>query len=222
MNSGLRKHLKQLPWFLLYNYPGKLQTYENIKKKNRTSDAAAGQTAANGFRSPSPMNELCDYINTWEKKHLIWDNSVADTGPLLVNASFSLDNKKIRRQIRHLINEFGAAFKELVKRKQQEASEEDYNEIDLLIETYRQKLLQTEDIHSEEELANYVIQISYSNHSICKYLAWFGYGSYLLENLKKNSPSQKRWSIRELPEPTDSSHEYLGKYYLFEEAEPDV
>ncbi len=168
------------------------------------------------------MNELCDYINTWEKKHLLWDTSVADTGPLLVNPSLPLDNKKIRRQIRHMINEFGVAFKELIKRKQQESSEEDYNEINLLIETYRQKLLQTVDIHSEEELANYVIHISYSNHSICKYLAWFGYGDYLLENLKKNSPSKNRWSIREIPEPTDNSYEYLGKYYLFEEAEPNV
>ncbi len=222
MNSGLRNHLKQLPWFLLYNYPGKLQTYEKIKKKNQESDSSAGQLTANGFRSPSPMNELCDYINTWEKKHLLWDTSVADTGPLLVNPSLPLDNKKIRRQIRHMINEFGVAFKELIKRKQQESSEEDYNEINLLIETYRQKLLQTVDIHSEEELANYVIHISYSNHSICKYLAWFGYGDYLLENLKKNSPSKNRWSIREIPEPTDNSYEYLGKYYLFEEAEPNV
>ena len=26
----------------------------------------------NAYHSPSPMNELCDYICTWEKKNILW------------------------------------------------------------------------------------------------------------------------------------------------------
>ena len=34
MSSGLRKHLKQLPYFLLYNYPKKLKTYNGLKENH--------------------------------------------------------------------------------------------------------------------------------------------------------------------------------------------
>ena len=40
--------------------------------------------------------------------------------------------------------------------------------------------------------------------------------------MSKQKEAGQRWSIREIPEPTDNSYEYLGKYYLFEEAEPNV
>ena len=38
MNSGLRKHLKQLPYFLLYNYPAKLKTYKTLSEKNKKAE----------------------------------------------------------------------------------------------------------------------------------------------------------------------------------------
>ena len=38
MNNGLRKHLKQLPYFLLYNYPAKLKTYKTLSEKNKKSE----------------------------------------------------------------------------------------------------------------------------------------------------------------------------------------
>lgn len=73
MNAGLKKHLKQLPWFLLYHYPSRLETYEKLRQKNKTIEDPQSRLPLNAFRSPSPMNELCDYINTWEKKKIIWD-----------------------------------------------------------------------------------------------------------------------------------------------------
>ena len=35
MNCGLRKHLKQLPYFLLFNYPSKMNTYKKLSEKKR-------------------------------------------------------------------------------------------------------------------------------------------------------------------------------------------
>ena len=35
MNKSLRKHLKQLPYFLLFNYPSKMKTYKTLVEKNK-------------------------------------------------------------------------------------------------------------------------------------------------------------------------------------------
>ena len=70
MNSGLRKHLKQLPYFLLHNYPKKMKSYMNIIKKNKDA-SDEDKEYLNAYHSPSPMNELCDYIETWEKKNIL-------------------------------------------------------------------------------------------------------------------------------------------------------
>ena len=59
ISAGLRKHLKKLPYFMLYNYPKKLNKYNYIKYLNTTRDEDE-QTPYNAYRSPSPMNELCE------------------------------------------------------------------------------------------------------------------------------------------------------------------
>lgn len=217
MNAGLRKHLKQLPWFLLYNYPAKLKTYETIKQKNKSIEDAKDKLPLNGYFSPSPMNELCDYINIWEKKHLIWDTAVADTAPLLINHELELADKKIMRQIRHIINDFSMDFKEAVRNKEDEKAESDFKEPDMVILHYKEKL--SAILPDEELLANYVIKTSYRNLSINKQLAWLGYGDYIIANLKKNSPAAKQAAIREVSQPSKDTYEYLGKYYLLEEDE---
>ena len=76
MSSGLRKHLKQLPYFLLYNYPKKLKTYNTLKEKNKAIESKEDKLRLNAYHSPSPMNELCDYICTWEKKNIMWNNNL--------------------------------------------------------------------------------------------------------------------------------------------------
>ena len=65
----------------------------------------------------------------------------------------------------------------------------------------------------EETIANYVIKVSYNSFSISKSLAWAGYGNYIINNLKNNSGLKKHISITEVPDKTNNSYEYLGKYY---------
>ena len=36
LTKELKKHLKQLPYFLLYNYPQKMSSYEKLQKKNKS------------------------------------------------------------------------------------------------------------------------------------------------------------------------------------------
>ncbi|WP_243126831.1 hypothetical protein [Clostridium sp. HBUAS56010] len=220
MTSGIRKHLKQLPWFLLYNYPNKLKTYEKLKHRNRSVELPEDKVKLNAYRSPSPMNELCEYINAWEKKKLIWDNSSIDTRCLIINNNMQLNNKKVIKEVRHLINQFGIEFRELMKLKEFDNTETDC--IDILIEEYKDKLNNIPGVLDEEELANYVIKVSYLNNSVCKHLAWFGYGEYIIDNLKNNSPANKQVSIKETPYKTSDSYEYLGKYYIFEEGNANI
>ncbi|MGN0407193.1 MAG: hypothetical protein ACI4EJ_02940 [Bacteroides sp.] len=77
--------------------------------------------------------------------------------------------------------------------------------------------LQTELNLEEEIIANYVIKVSYNSLSISKALAWSGYGDYIIKNLELHSSSSKRASIKEVPDKTETSYEYLGKYYEFTE-----
>lgn len=225
MNTGLRQHLKQLPWFLLYNYPKKLKTLELLQQKNKTIKNSDEKLPYPAFFSPSPMNELCDYINTWEKKHLIWERSITDNRDILLNHNFSLDNKKILRQIRHKVNEFSNNFKELLIQLREEKTEAAFEELYLLTDSYKKHLFQIKEISTEEELANYVIKVCYSNPSISKQLAWIGYGDYILKNLRNNSPQPVKISIQEIPvsskEKTKNCYEYLGKYYLYKESNYD-
>ncbi len=217
MNAGLRKHLKQLPWFLLYNYPAKLAAYEKLQEKNKTIENPEDKLPVGCYRSPSPMNELCDYINAWEKRNIVWDTSVEDTGDLLINHNLDLDDRRLIRQIRHIINDFRLHLKELLVQKEQEKSETDYFEIENCLQIYKEKLAAL--IPDEELLANYVIKVSYMNHSISKHLAWMGYGDYILTNLKANSPTPPTVTITETTPQTPGAYEYLGKYYLLEEAD---
>ena len=219
MNAGLRKHLKQLPWFLLYNYPPKLAAYERLREKNKGVKDNADKVKLNAYRTPSPMNELCDYINTWEKKNIIWDNSVVDTRCLILNNALDLNDKALIKNIRHIINDFSREFKEVCQKKETN-KENDFCVTDMIINKYKKTL----SILScnEELIANYVIKVSYANNSISKQLAWLGYGDYIIKNLKINSPKNKHVSIIETPYKTSNSYEYLGKYYLFQEGDNDL
>ncbi len=213
LNNGLRWHLKQIPWFLLYNYPKKLKTFEEIREKNKAADNPQDRLPSPAYFSPSPMNELCDYICTWEKRRILWDNTVTDNRDILLNHDFALDDRKVLRQARHLVNEYNAAFKDLFSRLSEERTESDYGELNLLTERYRKKILALEEISSEEEGANYVIKACYCNLSTGKYLAWGGFGSYILKNLRENSPNTQHFSIEEVSK-QEGGREYLGKYYI--------
>ena len=224
MTKGLRKHLNQLPYFLLFNYPKKMKAYIKLKEKNKHIENSQDKIKLNAYHSPSPMNELCDYICTWEKKNILWDNQLhdlIDTRCLIINNDLDLSDKKVAKIARRYVNLYADELrKHLNMNKNKDKSDNnDYKfAMDKLVERYKQNL-QRETGLSEELIANYVIKVSYGNFSISKSLAWSAYGDYIIKNLKTNSNPQRNISITEVPYQTNNSYEYLGKYYEFKEAD---
>lgn len=217
LNSSLRWHLKKLPWFLLYHYPKKLKSYEQIREKNRKISDPDEKLPLPAYFSPSPMNQLCDYINTWEKRQILWTPAVTDNRDILLSHNYTLSDRALFRQIRHKVNEFNDDMRSLLSEIQEERRETNFGELNLLVDSYKKELFALEDISSEEELANYVIKACYANTSTGKQLAWAGFGDYILKNLRENSPKAESISIRETDD-AEESLEYLGKYYRMEAA----
>lgn len=219
MNSGLRKHLKQLPYFLLYNYPSKLKTYRTLSAKNKDIENKEDKVKLNAYHSPSPMNELCDYICTWEKKNILWDNDInhlVDTRCLIIDNDLDLSDKKIMRICRKYVNQYAAEIKQHINLHREKSDDENKQfNMDMVIEEYRNRI--SEELKIDETvIANYVIKVSYASISISKSLAWSAYGDYIIDNLRNNTNPKKNISIREVPYKTNESYEYLGKYYEFE------
>lgn len=111
---GAAKHLKQLPYFLLYNYPQKRALYEKLQEKNKGLSEGEERMKLNAYHSPSPMNELCDYICAWEKKRILWDRCVddlAETRSLILDSGLDLTDRAVLRVCRNYINDYAAAIK---------------------------------------------------------------------------------------------------------------
>lgn len=219
MNKGLRKYLKQLPYFLLYNYPTKLKTYRTLSEKNRQLENKEDKVKLNAYHSPSPMNELCDYICTWEKKNILWDNDVnnlVDTRCLIINNDLDLSNRKIMKICRRYINQYADEIRRHIKLRREKSDDENHKfNMDVIVAEYRKRILDELKI-DEELIANYVIKVSYTSISISKSFAWAGYGDYIIDNLRNNTNPKRNVSIQEVPYKTNDSYEYLGKYYEFE------
>ena len=219
MNKGLRKYLKQLPYFLLYNYPSKLKTYKTLLEKNKQTENKEDKVKLNAYHSPSPMNELCDYICTWEKKNILWDNGVnnlVDTRCLIINNDLDLSDKKIMKICRKYINQYADEIRRHIKLRREKSDDENHKfNMDAIVTEYRKRILNELQI-DEELIANYVIKVSYSSISISKSFAWAGYGDYIIDNLRNNTNPKRNISIQEVPYKTNDSYEYLGKYYEFE------
>ena len=224
MSSGLRKHLKQLPYFLLFNYPQKLKTYNTLKDKNKLIENKEDKLKLNAYHSPSPMNELCDYICTWEKKNIMWDNdlkNLIDTRVLIVNNDLDLSDKKVCKIVRKYINIYAEEskrhlelYKDNTSKSADDGSSTYYAAMSLVIEKLKKDLSNELNL-DEETIANYVIKVSYSSLSTKKSFAWMGYGDYIIKNLKNNSNPKRNISIVEVPYKTNNSYEYLGKFYEF-------
>jgi hypothetical protein len=221
LNKGMRKFLNKLPFFLMYNYPKKMDTYKKLVKYNKAVEGEDDKVGFNAYHSPSPMNELAEYIETWEKRNIIWDRDVIDTRFLILNKNLVLDDKKLIRGIKHLINEFTIMWRKKLEDKTLKQTEGKYDSLDLLISKYKNflKLIIPDD---DELLANYVIKVSYSNMSINKVLAWRGFGDYILKNLKDNTSASTRTMTVETPHKTEYSYEYLGKHYEMWNGEKNV
>ena len=226
MSSGLRKHLKQLPYFLLFNYPKKLKTYNRLKEKNKQIENKEDKLRLNAYHSPSPMNELCDYICTWEKKNILWDNNLRnlmDTRVLIVNNDLDLNEKdrSIGRIVKRHVNGYADELKKHINMRESNKSNTDFDEKDYhftmneIIEKFKNNLSKELGIQDEEIIANYVIKYSYKSFSRSKAFAWAAYADYIIKNLKNNSNPKRNISIEEVPYKTNDSYEYLGKYYKF-------
>lgn len=218
LSKGLRKHIKQLPYFLLYNYPAKMKTYRKLVDTNKNIENKDEKLKLNAYHSPSPMNELCDYICTWEKKNIMWSNStedLVDTRCLIVNNDLELNDKKVIRVVRRCINEYADEIRAHINLNSEKSNNTNSKfNMDEIVNRYKRNLLYETKL-DEEIIANYVIKMSYNSFSISKSLAWAGYADYIIKNLKENSNPKRNVSIIEVPYKTNESYEYLGKYYEF-------
>lgn len=216
MNKRLRGHLKQLPYFLLFNYPSKRKTYQTLIEKNKQIENKEDKIKLNAYHSPSPMNELCHYICSWERKNILWNNKIenlADTKHLIINDNLNLSDKKVLRIVRRYINEYADEIRKHINLHREKSDDENHKfNMETIANTFKSRL--SEELALDEEtIANYVIKVSYNSFSISKSLAWAGYGNYIINNLKNNSGLKKHISITEVPDKTNNSYEYLGKYY---------
>lgn len=164
------------------------------------------------------MNELCDYIETWEKKNILWDNKIdlVDTRCLIIDNDLDLSDRKVLKKCRKFINMYAVDIKQHLNLHRDKSDDEDHKfNMDEVVNDYKAELLNEIGL-PENIIANYVIKASYSSVSISKSLAWSAYGDYIIKNLKNNTNPKRNISIREVPYKTDNSYEYLGKYYEFE------
>lgn len=206
MSAYLRKAGKRLPYFMLYRYPEKLNRYFSIAKKNKKLPKE-NKINNNAYHSPSPMNELCDYILTWEKKKIKWDNSCVDTSYLLLDNSVDLSDTNIYKRIRKELNRFTVAWRQAIAQKKED---NDVN-VSKIIEEYTDTL--TKIVPDRKILANYCIKVAYANMSSSKSLVWQIFGNEILQNLRMNTPQTKRTKIIETQRYNPEGKEYLGKYY---------
>lgn len=217
MHQGLRKHMKQLPYFLLHNYPSHMEKYKKLIEKNRNIPNKEDKIKLNAYHSPSPMNELCEYICTWEKKHILWDHSKADLEqirPLILKDGTDLSDRTALRTVRRAVNEYADEMRRHMKLHKDSDDGDHQFQMQEVVRQFKDRLAHDLEL-DEETIANYVISVSYKNLSVSRALAWTGYGDYIIKNLKEHSSPGRKISIREVPVPTDTSHEYLGKYYEF-------
>ena len=204
---------------MLYNYPSKLKTYKTLSEKNKEIEKKEDKVKLNAYHSPSPMNELCNYICAWEKKNILWDNDVnnlVDARCLIINNEVDLSDRKTMRICRRYVNQYATEIKKHIILHREKADDENLKfNMDTIVAEYKKRI--AEELQIDEELiANYVIKVSYSSISISKSFAWSAYGDYIIDNLKKGTSQKRNVTIQEVPYKTNGSYEYLGKYYKFE------
>ncbi|KAA9007370.1 hypothetical protein F4V43_02465 [Paenibacillus spiritus] len=205
ISKNLRKYLKRLPHFILYNYPKKLSVYNKIKRinqQNRHDD----RIPYNSFKSPSPLNELCDYICQWERHNIIWDRKVNNNIELMIDHSYDLSNKHILKNIKRLYDEFKVEFQVYL-----DNGDTDGNEFDMLCDKYREKF--SEIRLDNNLLANYGIKVAYRSLSEDKLLCWTLFGDNIVKNIRKNTPNKTTFKIFESDITDEDSKEFLGRYY---------
>ena len=210
MPRSLRKHLKRLPYFLLYNYPKKMATYKKICTTNKKLPPELRITP-NVFRSPSSMNELCEYIETWEKENFLWHREYDDTRKYIMNPDIPTDDTAIRREVKILLTLCSNDVSRTLDEYGDRDPDERRSRVDRIYEQYRDKLHNlTGDFMT---VVNYAIDVAYSQMNGHQSIAWSMFGSQIIENLKANTKHRVSTMIVEVPDGTPGSCEYLGKHY---------
>ena len=246
---------KQLPYFMLYRYPNKMSIYQGILKRNQLNNEyikkinkqiEENNRAFNenvpletvddlyveniAFKSSSPMNELCDYIETWEKhtkqerkrsvdystKELVIDNKLMD----------QLTDKRVLDKIRHINNYFADKLQSIIDDytfigKLSDSEKKDKStKIKRLFKQVQEDLMDIKldgNKMNEELLANYLIHVSYSRKGENKLLCWSLYSKYILKNLRDNTPPEEQMSykLNKVKDQKENTYEFLGEYYMF-------
>jgi hypothetical protein len=204
ISKNLRKYLKRLPHFLLFNYPQKMNVYNRIREINKLT-GTDDRIPYNSFKSPSPMNELSEYIFQWEKHNVTWDNKFSNNKDLLIDTSYDLNHKGILKKIKGIYDSFKLEIQLLSN------DEKEDNGMSLLYDKYKEKLFEIN--LQPSHLANYCIKVAYRSMSEDKVLCWVIFGDDIVENLKKNSPDSKKYRVINSNSGDEEAQEFLGKYY---------
>ena len=218
MNKGLRKQSERIPYFLLYNYPKKLKKYEETQRRNRGLDRK-DRAPLNAYRSPSPMNELCDYVCTWHRRNLEWDRTYADTRPLIVDYSQPLNDRGKRLAIDSVFDRTTRAILQLYREydtitnaTERENKDLLYEKIEAIYDAALPALL--EIIPDRTLLANYAIDVAYGHPQQDLRLVWRLFGDVILDNIRKHTPRKQNTMIVEYPHATNETFEFLGRHYF--------
>jgi hypothetical protein len=208
LNKWMRRYSQRLPYFLLYRYPERLHKYNSIINKNKSNPDK--KIPLNSYHSPSPLNELCDYIINWEKKKIVWDRSCYDTSLLILNNRLNLDDKIILKKIKHILYDFAFDWRQ----KLNSNINNDCSDI-MLEDISNYYLNKLKEVIKDDRilLANYCIKAAYQNNFSNKSLVWYLFGDIILNNLKRNTPFNRYTKIIETQNYNSNAYEYLGKYY---------
>ena len=112
------------------------------------------------------MNELCEYINRWEQKKLIWNNSQVNTGCYLINHDITLDDKELSKKLRAINRDFIEEWQQWLKLKDKNP----LVDLNQCINKYRDIILALDE--DREKLANYYIDVCYASINTNKTLCW--------------------------------------------------
>lgn len=212
LSKHLKDYLKKLPHFLLYNYPNKLKAYNKLRKINKELPLE-DRAQYNSFKSPSALNELCDYVCEWEQKRLKFSSTTKNSRKLLLNQNFELLDRNVMKAINGIYDSYTKELREYI---------EEEKKIATLYDKYGKELLEAlntfSDI-SDEEKINYCIKTAYRSMGTDKTLCWFLFGEQMIENLKTNSDEKNECVIIECKKDDEDSSNFFGRYYRLVEKE---
>ena len=100
-----------------------MKSYNRIREKNKQIENKEDKIKPNAYHSPSPMNELCEYICEWEKKNILWDNNtqdLIDSRCLIINNNLDISDKELLKAARRRVNEYADELKKHFSMKEGE------------------------------------------------------------------------------------------------------